>query len=217
MARVAQVAQKALLGALTTDAFGCHFLTDLFASGYMRVPRRILGERYGTIVGGLQMCHGMHSEDNERGLWCVSRQTQHSTKRVVWRAYGDGMLRKEVAVVHLCQVQEAVDRRLKSLRPSAELISRRLSEPRRSSQCRYLQVNSPGLDTLPDGSPAPRDEAHNHWPLYWFRSANDDQIVHRDGSPDQNRYVRLLNPFGSLVISNPVGRAFSLSTQAFDE
>ena len=26
--------------ALVTDAFGCHFLTDLFASGHMRVPRR---------------------------------------------------------------------------------------------------------------------------------------------------------------------------------
>src|SRR5262249_54435026 len=96
--------------ALAADAFGCHFLTDSFPSGHMRVPRRQLAKRYGILRGSLKMSKSMHDEDNTRGLWCSTLATKSSKRRMVWRAFGDGQLRKAEATAHLRQVQEAVRR-----------------------------------------------------------------------------------------------------------
>lgn len=47
-ARDAPDGESALLQALATDAFGCHFLSDLFATGHLRVPRRASARFCGT-------------------------------------------------------------------------------------------------------------------------------------------------------------------------
>lgn len=179
----------ALKRALVTDAFGCHFLTDLFASGHMRVPRRQLAERYGILRGSLKMSMAMHGEDNVRGLWCSTRGATAGGPRVVWRAYGDGSLRKEEARVHLRQVQEAVRR------SAAEVFAAYVAGvPAAVTPAPVQDIlpallgpgESPGLrDTLPDGSPLP-DRDPNHWPLYLLTATGD--LVRRSGTTDSPLY-----------------------------
>lgn len=108
----------AFLRAVATEAFACHFLTDLFASGHMRTPRRALAERYGVFEGGLLMSKKMHDEDNEHGLWVRTRH-EKASERLVWRAYGDGELLEDKAEVHLRMVQTAVQRSVAEVFDSA--------------------------------------------------------------------------------------------------
>jgi hypothetical protein len=188
-ARSAVNASRALRAALAVDAFGCHFLTDLFASGHIRVPRRVLGERYGILVGGLRMSHEMHAEDNRLGLWCTRRidAARGAGKRVVWRAFGDGMLRKPEAAMHLKQVEEAVRRSVAEV--FAAYCGARIPEDERGEALLPVPL-APGerpspLDVLPDGSDA-RAEVQNHYPLYWLLS--DGRIARREGGPWEARY-----------------------------
>lgn len=109
--------RTALHAALVVDAFGCHFLTDLFASGHIRTPRDVLGQRFGITIGALVMSKRIHDEDNRDGLWVTTmnpaegeRRTGAAGTRVVWRAYGDDALESPNAKVHLAQIQESVRR-----------------------------------------------------------------------------------------------------------
>ncbi|MFO0576488.1 MAG: hypothetical protein U1A78_20990 [Polyangia bacterium] len=153
--------------ALVIEAFGCHFLTDLFASGHIRVPRRALGERFGIMRGGLGMAHSMHDEDNKLGLWCTTRVPQ--TPRVVWRAYGDAMLLKPEAEAHLAMIQEAVRR------SAAEVFLRYCGVsdvPEAETGEALLPValaagTAPrSEDVLPFDLGSPDTEPPNHFPLY---------------------------------------------------
>lgn len=113
-AQAAQVAdptaQEALLQqAYLMNAFADHFLTDLFASGHLRVPRRELAaltldlpratsllsgvfgypvtpKEAGPMVGNL-LANCMHEEDGKSGLRV--RSTDGSAS---WTAYGDSHL-----------------------------------------------------------------------------------------------------------------------------
>lgn len=185
--------------ALVTEAFGCHFLTDLFAAGHIRVPRKALSERFGVLQGSLSMSEGMHSEDNEAGLWVTPRVAQRGA-RVVWRAYGDGVLRKPEAAMHLRQVQEAVRRSVAEIftvyaavatrRASAEEALAGIAEADRGEALVPVPL-APGAipatgDVQPDGSPAPWIQP-NTWPRYWLLT--DGRIAERLGPPEQNRYT----------------------------
>jgi len=66
--------------AIALTAYGCHFLTDAFSSGHMRVPRQALG------LDGSLAAKVMHDTDGYYGLE-VSDQFQ-----ATWRAFGDGYL-----------------------------------------------------------------------------------------------------------------------------
>jgi hypothetical protein len=184
-ARAASDSGSALLGALASDAFGCHFLTDLFATGHLRVPRRILGERYGILRGALYMTLTMHNEDNVEGLWCTTRRP--TEPREVWRAYGDGMLRGEPARAHLRRVQEAVRR------SAAEVFAAYCDAETKVDQRAEAVLPvplSPGerpsiRDVLVDGSAGWSDVA-NHWPLYDIDSRG--RIRRRIGERWENRY-----------------------------
>jgi hypothetical protein len=101
-------ARRAFEDALVILAFGCHFLTDAFASGHMRVPRRLLAERFGLLRGSGQQSRVMHEEDNEHGLWVTTRGEVDKNAREVWLAFGDGMLLRPEAEPHLARVREAV-------------------------------------------------------------------------------------------------------------
>jgi hypothetical protein len=174
--------------ALAVDAFGCHFLTDLFASGHVRVPRRVLGERYGILRGALYMSLRMHNEDNEAGLWCeTAASRQGGSPRQVWRAYGDGMLASAAAACHRAVVKEAVRR-------SAEEVFRvyRGHEMPPTMRAETLLP----IPLPPGASPEVSDTAPlecpsqvglpNGWPMYAV--APSGRVVRRDGPPTANRY-----------------------------
>lgn len=186
--------------ALATEAFGCRFLSDLFASGHLRVPRRALAERHGVLQGALGMAARMHGEENALGLWCRQREPEPGKARVVWRVYGDGALRRQDAAVHVEQVQEAVRRSVAEVfavyagasvrrAPAGEVIAAIAPEDRAEA---LLPVplaagEAPRRgDVLPDGSPAPQEPA-NAWPLYWLLM--DGRIAERVGGPGENRYT----------------------------
>ena len=169
------------LKALAIDAFGCHFLTDTFASGHMRVPRRLLAERYGILQGALYMSKRMHDEDNALGLWCRPRQGSGP----IWRTYGDGKLRSSDALEHKQQVREAVRR------SSAEVFAMYMGETTPPQKRAEALVPIP----LPPGEapsqtdiilnkPGPRKP--NHYPLFWFDAAG--RVIERKGSPSDNSY-----------------------------
>lgn len=92
------------------EAFACHFLTDLFSTGHMRTPRRLLHYTYFAGIGpgvndgedvesgGLvalsnplwkadQCARYMHDEDCANGLWVTRARGKAS-----WPAYGDSQL-----------------------------------------------------------------------------------------------------------------------------
>ncbi len=155
--------------ALAIDAFGCHFLTDSFASGHMRVPRRELARDFGVLLGSLKMSKAMHDEDNKLGLWCATQATASSQSRVVWRAYGDGRLRSDEARVHCKQVQEAVRR--SSGEVFAAWVTRKTSPTLKEPVADVLPVlmaagDAPGArDVSPYGDELPHHPA-NHRPMY---------------------------------------------------
>ncbi|KAL8791962.1 MAG: hypothetical protein Q9195_005451 [Heterodermia aff. obscurata] len=92
------------------EGFACHFLTDLFSTGHMRTPRRLLHKTYFGWMGptasdenslasdGLdsleimfwpadQCARAMHDEDCANGLWVTNAESSAS-----WPAYGDSQL-----------------------------------------------------------------------------------------------------------------------------
>jgi hypothetical protein len=71
--------------ALAMCAFACHFLTDLYASGHLRTPRKKMAGEFGPIAGGLfSKC--MHDEDNFNGLSVQSKEGRKYT------VFGDSFL-----------------------------------------------------------------------------------------------------------------------------
>jgi hypothetical protein len=66
--------------AIAQLAYGMHFLTDAFAAGHMRTPRRAVGPS-GSLLSGV-----MHDLENELGLTVQNGFNQR------WRAFGDSHL-----------------------------------------------------------------------------------------------------------------------------
>jgi len=102
--------RKTLFKALALDAFGAHFLTDLFASGHMRVPRRHLVATSPPLVGHFRSGR-MHNHENKRGLW-VTTLVPQADGPWHWRAFGDGHLEDQTgeAKMHRSIVVESVRR-----------------------------------------------------------------------------------------------------------
>jgi hypothetical protein len=153
--------------AVATEAFACHFLTDLFATGHMRTPRRALGECFGVLRGSLRMSKAMHDEDNEVGLWCTT-MVPAAGPRVVWRGFGDGKLLDPDAFVHLLQVQEAVRRSVWEL---YEAHAGRPVAADQRAECLVPVPLAPGrgplpTDVFPDGQAHAEPASPNHAPLY---------------------------------------------------
>lgn len=98
----------ALLQAIVVEGFACHFLTDLCASGHIRVPRRALAKKLGIVKGGAAAGE-CHNEDN-KGLWVRMRKNPEGAMRYVWWAVGDNYLLTRRGAQHLAMVREAVRR-----------------------------------------------------------------------------------------------------------
>ena len=187
--------RRALLRALSVEAFGCHFFTDLFASGHMRVPRTLLHERYGLLRGALKMTKSMHDEDNLHGLWVTTGAAPAPGRpRTVWLARGDGMLLADEARAHLRMVQEAVRRSAAEV--FAAFAGLELPADERGSALIPVAL-PPGTrprltDVGVEGESLPADARPNGWPLYWFDA--DGTVIRRLGEPDENRYRPIDQP-----------------------
>lgn len=207
--------RDALKQALVIDAFGCHFLTDLFAAGHMRVPRRILGERLGIWRGSLGLAHEMHCEDNKSGLWCTTNQEQ--TPRRVWLAFGDAMLFSPRSLKrHVKVVQEAVRRSVEEVAAAYDGQSLPVEE---QAMALVPVPLPPGEQPTEDDVLPLSQSAHtrdhydsdcpgNSYPLIVYL-AEHDLLVRRCGSSDVNVYSDLkdrLPELFSIDFSAPVPR-----------
>jgi hypothetical protein len=184
--------------AVATEAFACHFLTDLFASGHMRTPRRALGERFGILRGALRMSKAMHDEDNAVGLWCTTRAPA-AGPRVVWRAFGDGRLLAPESRRHLLQVQEAVRRSVWEIH---EARAKRDVADGERAEGRIPVPLPPGhaprpTDVFPDGAAHAAGAAPNHAPLYALLPSGHVGV--RDGARESLQYRDLEQRSGGLV------------------
>jgi hypothetical protein len=96
--------------AYAQNAFANHFLTDSFASGHMRVPKRGL---YGQVrlpaILNLLIANLMHDEDNRQGLNVVN------TEGTSWIAYGDNYLFQKDAELHRIIVLQSMQRSADSI------------------------------------------------------------------------------------------------------
>ncbi len=187
-----QADRDALLQALVIDAFGCHFLTDLFATGHMRVPRYVLG-KLGLWRGSLGLAHKMHCEDNMLGLWCTTQMPQ--TPRRVWLAFGDAQLLTDMSYEHKQVVQEAVRRSVHELvacyngqpllpesRAEALLpVPLPPGESPTEKDVMPLRADQPTLQLYKQSGP-------NHYPLVCYVPA-ETLLVKRRGSADVNVYL----------------------------
>lgn len=69
--------------AYAMNAFACHFLSDQFASGHIRLPRVELADKVLPSVVGSLLANYMHNEENHYGLHVHNLNGDH------WVVYGD--------------------------------------------------------------------------------------------------------------------------------
>jgi hypothetical protein len=77
-----QQSQAILQRAYLLEAFAAHFLSDLFATGHLRTPRKALHDSISPFPDLLAQM--MHDEDNYNGMMVSSNEHPHG-----WLAYGD--------------------------------------------------------------------------------------------------------------------------------
>ncbi len=75
--------KKALEIAYAMNAFAQHFLSDRFASGHIRTPRKELNDHVTPEKVGATLAGYMHNEENEHGLHV------HNNRGIGWISYGD--------------------------------------------------------------------------------------------------------------------------------
>lgn len=83
------------------NGFADHFLTDCFASGHIRVPRKELHYE-NPALGGLRGKE-MHDEENKAGLWVNCTKYPNP-----WLAWGDNEVLADKAQCHREKIGEAV-------------------------------------------------------------------------------------------------------------
>jgi hypothetical protein len=95
------------------DAFACHYLSDMFASGHLRTPRKAVNHGKTSCAPvwnemlGNYMSKLMHDEENKGGLWV------HDRLGNAWMAFGDHEfaypINKENRIRQLATLQASVD------------------------------------------------------------------------------------------------------------
>ncbi len=156
------------------NAFADHFLTDLFAAGHVRTPRRALWSTPQTIVGetGL-LARAAHNEENHDGLHVTNARGD------TWVAYGDGKELDDVNAANLAMAVAAVQASADEVYQAFVTGSAAIPQP---AALQYI----PLLDFT--ARPAPGGE--NPAPLFW---ADGQGQVHRRGGaaglwPDRDSY-----------------------------
>ena len=156
------------------NAFADHFLTDLFAAGHVRTPRRALWSTPGTIAGetGL-LTRAAHNEENHDGLHVQNSRGEH------WVAYGDGKELDDVNVANLAMAIAAVQASADEVYQAFLTGVAAVSHP---AALQYI----PTLDFVARPTPG----GPNRAPLFW---ADGQGNVHRRGGaaglwPDRDDY-----------------------------
>lgn len=72
-----------LQNAYAMNAFACHFLSDIFSAGHIRVPRVALALRVTPDLASFLLVKAMHDEDNQLGVEVMSEAGGD------WVTYGD--------------------------------------------------------------------------------------------------------------------------------
>ena len=162
-----------LLRAYAINAFADHFLTDLFAAGHMRNPRRALFESAETSLTqlGAGLCAKfMHDEDNKFGLWVENALGDK------WVAYGDARYRDVWNTANRRMMKRALQQSMDEVWLAFDSVQVR---DRSNSQVfPYL----PKLITeITDGSTAERNRAdpRNWAPLFW-QNPSDGNVMRRN-------------------------------------
>jgi hypothetical protein len=152
--------EKALMIAYAVNAFADHFLTDLFAAGHMRTPRRKLYESAWNSVTqtAAGICaKGMHDEDNKFGLWVENARGDK------WVAYGDARYRDWCNAANRTVMKGALQQSINDVWNAFKTSTVTSSEEVFS----YL----PKLITEIGHSPSAqkcRDDLRNWAPLFWW-------------------------------------------------
>lgn len=98
-------AEKLLELAYAQNAFANHFLTDSFAAGHMRTPRRAIHDKVELpAILTLLLSNLMHDEDNRLGLNVVNAEGNS------WKAYGDDYLSLDNAEIQRLILTQAIQR-----------------------------------------------------------------------------------------------------------
>lgn len=164
---------RSLLNAYAVNAFADHFLTDLFAAGHMRTPRRPLYDSAET--GATQLAAGlcakrMHDEDNKFGLWVTNAVGDR------WVAYGDARYRDTWNAAGRVVMRAAVQQSMDDL--WASYSTGQVTDQDASGVLRYTATVIRGI-TSRDTGKAHRDDRNNWAPLFW-RDPSDGTIYRRN-------------------------------------
>jgi hypothetical protein len=164
---------KALLNAYAINAFADHFLTDLFAAGHMRTPRRKLFEtaaNYVTQVGAGLCAKQMHDEDNKFGVW-VTNAVGDS-----WVAYGDARYRDTWNSAGRVMVKAAVQASMDDIWQS--FTHGAMTDPNATAPLRYTASVITEI-AQPATGQRQRDDQRNWAPLFWW-DPNRNVVMRRD-------------------------------------
>nr|MDQ3013241.1 phospholipase [Acidobacteriota bacterium] len=141
--------------AYAMDAFACHFLSDLFASGHMRTPRRQLYDDATPSEAGSMLSKYMHDEDNLFGLLVTNQENNK------WKAFGDSRLFDTVDSNNLAYVSAAIY-------SSAHEVYLAFDSKRAPSSSSYI-----ALELVANLSQFNNHNDHNNPPALFYYSGDD--------------------------------------------
>ncbi|MGR3973075.1 MAG: hypothetical protein QRY72_00620 [Candidatus Rhabdochlamydia sp.] len=178
--------------AYALDAFACHFLTDLFASGHIRNQRGDL-EKFLTahltsyistlksysfekiiikkiVLGSVKQLAGaltgaQHEEDGKRGL-----KVHNQNKKNQWMAYGDGTYFRPEKEANKTRVVAATEASIDEVHQAYTYYQREITS------CMEDFMPNP----LPFGA-GYEHEKSNHFPVYEIK--NDELILYKNDQP----------------------------------
>ncbi|MFJ7316288.1 phospholipase [Pseudomonas sp. NPDC098747] len=148
-ARATQDEQQ-LERAYAMNAFADHFLTDLFSSGHLRVPRKDLAAVVTPSDLGSLITRFMHDEDSKFGL------KVHNGRGDQWRAYGDKRYFDASDADNRIQVNQAVQTSADEV--FAAYLSGNLPAPSTFAALQHLPDLSAALNLTNNFSPLFRTE-----------------------------------------------------------
>lgn len=161
------VRAQMLARAYAINAFADHFLTDLFAAGHMRTPRRALYESAWNPVtaDGASLCaKQMHDEDNKFGLWVENNVGDK------WVAYGDARYRDLWNAAGRVVLRKAVQQSMNDI--WSAFSTKQIKDAKE-----VLKYVAKVVWRI--GEPAQREDPANWAPLFWQNPA-DKNIWRRE-------------------------------------
>lgn len=154
-------ALRLLEQAYAMDAFACHFLSDMFASGHSRLPRDILASGpknysdWNATIGGLLSLRE-HDDENKSGLILVNNacslpETQRAVPCKKWVEYGDRFMSDKKSAVGRELQRACLQQSIKEVWDSFRLGSSQVDKSIVWQHVPVTQImNNPLLATTPE-------------------------------------------------------------------